>query len=180
MQNLCCALIKLHLSLLFINNIAPAVACSNVIKIYPDFIWQEKIMNHIWEANYTKIISWKWIVCVEKIFLIFEGKEQHFLYLCFYSFFPFVPLRKSIMMLTDKNCIYLNWWCSLMLITKFQLMMLSFKSTLFILYIGFFGQNFYRIFWENSLELICYFYVVKPPVLLTIKESKNILSRNCT
>ena len=51
MQNLCCALIKLHLSLLFINNIAPAAACSNVIKIYPDFIWQEKIMIHIREAN---------------------------------------------------------------------------------------------------------------------------------
>ena len=39
-------------SLLFINNIAPAAACSNVIKIYPDFIWQEKIRNYIWEAKY--------------------------------------------------------------------------------------------------------------------------------
>ena len=64
MQNLCCALIKLHLSLLFINNIAPAAACSNVIKIYPDFIWQEKIMNHIREANHTKITR---VDCVEKI-----------------------------------------------------------------------------------------------------------------
>ena len=47
-------------SLLFINNIAPAAACSNVIKIYPDFIWQEKIMNYIWKAKYTKITLIGW------------------------------------------------------------------------------------------------------------------------
>ena len=73
---------------------------------------------------------------------------------------PFSPLCPSAEINYDvnwQNCIYLNQWCSLMLITKFKLMMLSFKSTLYV------------------VEEIVLNLLVIPPVLLTIKESKNIL-----